>query len=159
MWVVVGLEGMQRDLRDVGVVTDEAREGHFLERVPLLLSEDPGVLPPEPAETQAGSPRSPAAGSFPLCQRGREEVPGNMPRSGIGAAGRPPQCPPPRSASLPTLPAEVSLTCPHHGSAGIASLGGRPGEAPPGLFLPWARRCPQSRCQCCRGSCRDPVTS
>ena len=30
MWVVVGLEGMQRDLRDVGVVTDEAREGHFL---------------------------------------------------------------------------------------------------------------------------------
>lgn len=64
MWVVVGLEGVQRDLRDVGVVTDEAREGHFLERVPLLLSEDPGVLPPEPAETQAGSPRSPASGPF-----------------------------------------------------------------------------------------------
>lgn len=99
-------------------------------------------------------PRTPT-----LCQRGRKEVIGNMLRSGLVLTkdvGTPTS---EKGLPSPTPPADVSLACLHHGSAATASPGGRPGETPPGPFLPGAQQCLPPRCQCCQGSCRDPVIS
>lgn len=90
-----------------------------------------------------------------------KEVTGHMRSSTCAGAGVSPptgQCPATsEKGSVQPSWVPVPLACLHRGSAGTAGPGGRPGEAPLGLFLPGAQQWPLSRCQCCQGSCRDPA--